>query len=366
MAVMPIAVRANIVFIKVRVNQSEPLLFFLDSGCGATFVDSVVAKRLGLSAKGNVRVDGSGGASSAMALEPLTVRLPGLAAPLDGCMTTSLQSLRSQTGTNIQGILGSDFIGKGCMQIDYIHQRLTVMPSKSFVPGKNSQVLPIRIDQTPLARLSLQTAAGTVVNGTFMVDTGTDEAVNLFKKFFEQNHLIGPKDHVLHTASMGIANPSENLLVRLPEVMLGKQKLESVTAQVSLDEGDEGMQSELAGTIGNELLRRFLVTFDYLDHKLYLEPNSHLKDSFEADMSGVAMTIGPRGFVVQSVISDSPGAKADILPGDLVLELNGKKTTDYDLNALSSLLKENGRTVTFVIERAGKKLQKSFVLRRLI
>jgi hypothetical protein len=44
------------------------------------------------------------------------------------------------------------------------------------------------------------------------------------------------------------------------------------------------------GLIGEEILRRFKVIFDFSHHRMILEPNSHLKDADEEDMSGIALT----------------------------------------------------------------------------
>lgn len=46
------------------------------------------------------------------------------------------------------------------------------------------------------------------------------------------------------------------------------------------------------GSIGNEILRRFRVIFDYADERLYLEKNKNFKQSFLVNKSGLQIRCG--------------------------------------------------------------------------
>src|SRR4051812_24998019 len=62
---IPFELFGNLVLLQIRVNNSEPLRFILDSGAATSVIDAQRAKALGLKAQG--KIVGSGGAGSAEA-----------------------------------------------------------------------------------------------------------------------------------------------------------------------------------------------------------------------------------------------------------------------------------------------------------
>lgn len=126
------------------------------------------------------------------------------------------------------------------------------------------------------------------------------------------------------------------------------------------------MQAELAGAVGNELLRRFMVTFDYAGQKVYLEPNASLREPFEEDMSGMAMVLKDGNWSVAYLIPNSPAQKAGVARGDRILEIDGKPVNSLGLAEISRRMKRPGAKVSILLEREGKRIRVVFVLKRLI
>ena len=74
-------------------------------------------------------------------------------------------------------------------------------------------------------------------------------------------------------------------------------------------------------------MRRFTVTWDYQHERMLLVPNSQLHDPFEADSSGLHLTVRPPAFniiYVAAVLPGSPAAAAGLLVGDVITAINGK------------------------------------------
>lgn len=70
-----------------------------------------------------------------------------------------------------------------------------------------------------------------------------------------------------------------------------------------------------------------------------------------------------RGAYVISVIDDSPAYESDILPGDVIVALNGNAANGQD--GLSDLVKASeGRDVELIIIRQGVRLTKTVFLRK--
>src|ERR1700759_4425446 len=60
-AQVPIELVGNEIFLRVRVNGSEPLWFGLDTGAGSTVLNTTAAEALGLKLEGSHQSRGAGG-----------------------------------------------------------------------------------------------------------------------------------------------------------------------------------------------------------------------------------------------------------------------------------------------------------------
>jgi len=88
---------------------------------------------------------------------------------------------------------------------------------------------------------------------------------------------------------------------------VGRFVLANLLAKFPL-EREEPSGSTLAGAIGGEFLRRFLVVIDFSRGKLILKPNSQLNDPDETSMDGMGISAsGPdfKEFRVGAVLPNS-------------------------------------------------------------
>ena len=77
-----------------------------------------------------------------------------------------------------------------------------------------------------------------------------------------------------------MGHSTRSVRARVESFAFGGFSFRNVVADFPL--GEEGSQGdkEVAGLIGNEILRRFKVIFDYSRKEMILEPNVHLSDPF--------------------------------------------------------------------------------------
>ncbi|HET9836010.1 MAG TPA: PDZ domain-containing protein, partial [Rhodanobacteraceae bacterium] len=68
-----------------------------------------------------------------------------------------------------------------------------------------------------------------------------------------------------------------------------------------------------------------------------------------------------RGVYVTLVVDGTPAFENDILPGDVLLDVNGQALAGQEMvsQVLSNL---RGQRVTFTIKRGGQKIQKTLIL----
>jgi hypothetical protein len=113
-AVVPFEVTKNIIFSQIHVQGSSRALWFnLDSGASSSYMDTEVAKSLGLRTVGSGTVNGAGfGDVPVEYVDSVTFELPGLESGGHRINTTDFKSLNEQFGRAEDGLLGYDFLSR--------------------------------------------------------------------------------------------------------------------------------------------------------------------------------------------------------------------------------------------------------------
>ncbi|MGH9821723.1 MAG: PDZ domain-containing protein, partial [Blastocatellia bacterium] len=139
-------------------------------------------------------------------------------------------------------------------------------------------------------------------------------------------------------------------------------------ASFSEDAEGEGATTGYAGVIGGEFLRRLKVIFDYSHRRLIVEPNSHIDEPDEDDMSGMDLTAQGadfKTFTVRAVSEGSPAADVGVQPGDVILAIDHKPASEFDLDQIDRMFKRIGDHL-LQLRRGASLLQARIKLRRLI
>ena len=168
----------------------------------------------------------------------------------------------------------------------------------------------------------------------------------------------------------GVNGKSEVLYSRIAELKIGPFSLREPVAGFSQAKAGALAQTEFAGILGAEILRRFRVIFDFSRERLILEPNCALAQPFRYDASGIRLrSTGEdlreyRGYRDWSKIRRPPSAK--LREGDRLIEIDGKPAKDVSLGEILDILKHDGETHLLNIQRGAQSFDVSLVLRPLI
>jgi carboxyl-terminal processing protease len=101
----------------------------------------------------------------------------------------------------------------------------------------------------------------------------------------------------------------------------------------------------------------------YLDKKHFEMVEEETRGSY----SGIGIYLGMKDKhpVVQSVIDGTPAFKAGLKPGDIILEVDGKKTQGKSIDEVASMIRgEEGTEVTLTLARVGREGTFKVTLRR--
>jgi C-terminal processing protease CtpA/Prc len=110
------------------------------------------------------------------------------------------------------------------------------------------------------------------------------------------------------------------------------------------------------------------VIFDYSRERLILEPNPHFEEPFEHDMSGALLAAdgADKTVKVMAVMPESPAAEAGLREGDAIVTIGGERTPDLSLELVKEMFRRPGETYELEVDRGGKAIRTTIVLRRLI
>ncbi len=122
-----------------------------------------------------------------------------------------------------------------------------------------------------------------------------------------------------------------------------------------------------SGTLGLEFLERHLATLDFPGNRLYLKPGKEFDHPSEASMSGIHAGRVRDQLVAQVVDAGSPAYEAGVRQGDVLVDLNGKASGDYDMPDVRDLMHAGeGKEMTVTFRHGDSQQTVTFKLRRAI
>ena len=353
--------------LKVRVNNSPPLNFTLDTGSDVfAILTSNQANSLGLIARNKYKV---GIAANVGEIEAATIPSANLSMPGVEALNQRIEVIMSDDATanesKIDGVLGLEFLKKFVVEVDYEAQTLTLFAPEKYEYKGTGEVIAIKIkDGTPMVRLKMTTSGGKSIEDYFELDNGMSATLALRTPAVKKYGLLAQTQTIEAPIDIEAGGEYRRRLGRLKSLQLGHFIIENPT--VSLSENVEGE----GGILGEEILRRFKVIFDFSHHRMILEPNSHFKEPYEEDMSGISVTpeenSGVKVFRVRQVVANTPGSDAGLQADDLITAVDGQPAATLTEGRIERMFMQEGREVDLTIRRSEKQVQVRLKLRRLI
>lgn len=267
---------AGLILVPVTIADSPPLDFVLDSGASQSAInDPFLAHALGLKVKevGLARGMGSG-ATRVVVTDDTSLRSDGVEVLRVPLVVHDIGSrLAARAGREIDGFLGADLFSRYVIEIDPVAHRLLLHDPATFVYRGPGETVPLEVvDQRPVveARVTVR-EEGRRVPVRLVVDTGSGRYLTLITG--SRRHLRPLAEQNLG-ASVGVVGETLVAMSPVRRLQVGSSVVENVeTAWVEPFRVPAVRNiPKLNGIVGNRLLRRFRVIFDYHGGRLILEP----------------------------------------------------------------------------------------------
>jgi hypothetical protein len=304
-------------------------------------------------------------------------------------------------GVNINGFIGGELIQNHQVKIDYKKKKMWFYPPNSLSTKELSRYrkFPIElIKGKPYLNTNILFSKNTQAQKLkLLIDTGNSDALWVFKT---KNIIVPDKQKSISDyMGLGLSGSIEGKRVKTYAFGFDKKyRFKNVyTALPDPTYFSSFIRKRINGMVGNEILRRFFIVFDYANNLVYLkkyrrnyhqgfyynDSGLHLaykgkipiqvktlitnyKFRENSNMNGIIVSDAAYTYkykmvnkiIVNYIRKDSPAEKAGLLKGDVLLKINGSNIYRYRLDELDKkFFYKNSKKLYFLIERDGIQLE---------
>lgn len=365
----------GLIFLRARVNNSQPMWFALDSGASFPFViDIRRSKALGLKLRDVVTADrGAGpGVYEVAMTRGISLNLGSLDFADQTAAVIALASLESLAGRALDGLVGCDLFSRYVVELDYLAGKIVLHDPRTYRYSGTGESIPLtKRGDYFFVPAKIQMPGRSQLDGQFLVDTGGAFVTVVLNAPFARSNDLPPSNQrmVLDRSLSGLGGETKVLVSRATSFTLGTLVIREPVVYVSQDTGGALASSNFDGIVGGELLRKFKVIFDYARHRLIFEKNTYYAEPVEYDMSGIRLRAEGndfRTFRVSQVLENSPAAEARLREGDVLAAIDGAPASRFTLDEIYQMLKRQGREYNLGLRRDGETFFVQIKMRRLV
>jgi len=301
-------------------NMKDSLNFILDTGSGGISLDSSTCANLGITGRQtDTTITGIGGKRKVSFVFDKTLHFPGLDLKNLNFHINNYEVLTSVYGDKVDGVIGYSFFSRYIIKMNFDSLFIEVYtPGKMKYPPRGHLLRPA-FTSLPIQYLQIKDRKQFEHN--FYFDTGAGLCFLLSDQFANDSAVLLKKRKPLLTQAEGMTGRLQMRLTVIKELKLGPYRFRNVPTYLYKDDFNVTSYPFAGGLIGNELLRRFNMTFNYGQREIHLVPNSHYNDRFEYAYTGLGIYYLEGKILVEDVIPGSPAAKAGFEPGDEIFSV---------------------------------------------
>lgn len=331
--------------VDVKINGQGPFRFFLDTGAQGSVLGLDLANELKLPVLGESQVRSPGGKG----IPSKTVRLDRLeigAAILSKATAQAFdRSFLSRGPESPRGVLSAKSFPGYLLTLYYPKERLLIRPGE--LPAPDGKTIFAYDPKLPLPELPVN-VAGTEI--TLHMDSGAPSGITLPLELAEKLPLES------RPVEVGRGRRVDQEVIILGAKLKGDVKV----GRFVLHNPDLRFQNipGAKGNIGGEFLRKFAVTLDSRNSRIFLEEAPDVKTQAEPRPRryGIRLVdLARTPLEVADVDRDSPAAKAGLQKADIILKMNDRAL--QDMGAEQRMTALTGSTLKLQVQRGTKKIE---------
>ena len=329
-------------------NLKDTLNFILDTGSGGISLDSATCMEFNIpTIQTDTSITGIGGVRKVRFVFDRSLKLPGITVEHLNFHVNDYQVLTSVYGEKIDGIIGYSFFNRYIIKIDFDSLKIEVFqPGKINYPPHGTLLHPIF---TSLPIQYMQVKDRTRMPFNFYFDTGAGLCFLMSEQFAKDSAILLKRRKPLITQAEGMGGMVKMRLTVVKEVKVGPYRFRQVPTYLYQDDNNITSYPFTGGLVGNDLLRRFNVVFNYPQREVHLLPNSHFYDQFDYAYTGLGIYYVDGKIKVIDIIKDSPAEKAGFKIDDEIISVGNN--ISHDIQQYKNLLQSAFEHLKVIVNR---------------
>ncbi len=368
---------SNLIIIPVTINDSDTLNFILDTGVRFPIITELpFVNKLNLNYLVPVPVQGLGEGEELMAYRSNnnTLKLGKLTAwnqEVQMIIDENFQ-ISHILGLPVHGLIGFNLFKDYIVKIDYTSDKLILYRPEYFKyrDSRRDIIMPLHLEgDKPFVRTSVVDENLQEIPVKLLVDTGASDALWLSEKSDQRIRI--PQNHIEAFLGRGLSGDLYGIKGRIDGLWVGPLVLPKPIVAFPNSELIDQLISgnDRNGTLGAEILRRFIVTIDYRNNRMTLRPTYRVRDEFNYNMSGMEVINPMPGlpiFTITDIRENSPAYFAGLRENDQILSLNNTNHKSLELNDINLLLQSReNKKIKIKVLREGEEYKTSFELKKV-
>ena len=368
---IPVRMSHNLIIIPMRINDSPPLNFILDTGVNTTILtEPLVAQVLGLELDRTAYVLGLGsdgvveaGISSGLtfSLKDITGKNMNLIVLPEGVLSFS-----EIFGFPVHGIIGHDFFREFAIRVNYRTHAIRVFRRANYRIPRKADIIPLSIrNNKPYITISLQGRQEAKIDSLeLLVDLGASFPIYLNHDY---RHLS--EETIPSYLGKGISGELKGNMGRVKKIQIGEFGLNDPTVaypqQDFLQFAERGFTWE--GILGGGILKRFHMIIDYPSEKLVVWRNRNFRKPFTTNLSGIEIIAKGANYdeyIINYIRPNSIADQQDIRIGDQLVAIDNKNVEKLGVDKVFGILnRDEGTKLWLRIKRDSLYHNKMIILR---
>ncbi|MBK1442618.1 aspartyl protease family protein [Parapedobacter sp. ISTM3] len=330
LTVVPFSMAAeSVVLLKaVLVGHPDTLTFILDTGSSGISLDSTTADRLNLvPEESNINIRGIAGVRKAQFLYNKKLKLNELVIDSLNFHINDYEFLSYVYGARIDGVIGYSLFSRYILKIDYDVREIEICSQGPIKYPRGGYLLRPFIRTLPVQ--SARVRDHRKVTSRFLFDIGAGLSLVLSQEFEQDSAVVRRKRKRFPVEAHGVGGKLAMEMTLVKDFRLGPYRFRKVPTMVFEDVFNVTSYPYLGGLIGNQILKRFNVIFNYEQREIYLKPNTLYREPFEYSYAGMELYYINGAIVIGSIVKGSPADIAGLKEGDVVLAIGNNASQDF-------------------------------------
>jgi len=362
---IPFVKEGSHIFLKVEVKGIGPQKYLFDTGAARNIISRETADKLALDLNDPFDMQSFGGSQTTYHTVVPEIKMNDLV--LANQPTLVMENVASP-GQDFVGVIGSRFLLDYIVEIDYENSCFKIFDREKFnYQGEGFEMRINFYNFLPCVNIDIKTKDNRAANGFMVIDTGAD-AYSILLPIAEKKFKISESFNQSVVETVNSPSGSfNNITGRVASLCFDNYCVDNVPLKTICAGDDYGLNSDqFIGFIGDKLLHRFNLIFDFKSRKVIFEPNTSMNKPKIFNLLGCKFGLYNKGCLITHINAGGSISESGLKLNDLILKINQIDISQYSSTKLLSLFDKEGTVLNLWVNRDDKELEIKLKLKDLL